>query len=110
MCDLRPRSIPKGRAGRGYRAVARNGRVLIASDLPIAELTGRVARLRLQTWNRAVLPGDRPAAHGLLLCVRCAGVGPVIPPYTTRLVKTAEEPFDLALALGGGLVLEVRRA
>jgi hypothetical protein len=110
LCDLRPRFIPKGEAGRGYRAVARNGRVLLASDRPLAELAGRVARLRLQTWRRAVLPGDRPTAHGLLLCVRCSDVPPASPTHVTRLVRTPEEPFDLALALGGGLVLVFRPA
>lgn len=110
LCDPRRRFIPKGSAGRGYRAVARNSRVLLASDLPLAELAGRVARLRLQTWHRAVLPGDRPTAYGLLLCVRCTGVPPVSPRHVTRLVRTPEAPFDLALALGGGLVLEFRQA
>ncbi|HEV2949452.1 MAG TPA: hypothetical protein VGX70_18900, partial [Gemmataceae bacterium] len=33
--DLRPRFIPKGQIGHGYRAIARNGRVLLASTQPL---------------------------------------------------------------------------
>src|SRR5438552_7971751 len=69
-CDLRPRLIAKGRAGRGYRAVARNGRVLLASDVPLADLPGRVTRLRIQTWHKVILSGDAPKPYGILLCVR----------------------------------------
>lgn len=106
LCDLRPRFLPKGTGGRGHRAVARNGRVLLASDLPLADLPGRGARVRLQTWHRAVLPGDRPKAHGLLLCVR--GAKGAVPEYGTRLVREPEADYGLALDLGGGLVLEFR--
>jgi hypothetical protein len=109
LCDLRPRFLPKCRVGRGYRAVARNGRVLLASDLPLDELTGRAARVRLQTWHRAILAGDTPEPYGLLVCVRCLGEGEEPPRYGTRLVQIPEEPFDLALDVGGGLVLEIRR-
>jgi hypothetical protein len=107
LCDLRPRFLPKGRAGRGHRAVARNGRVLLASDVPVTALTGRPALVRLQTWHRALLPSDRPKAHGLLLCVRDAG--DAVPQHGTRLVRVPEEPFELAVEVGGGLVLEFRR-
>jgi hypothetical protein len=108
LCDLRPRFLDKGRAGRGYRAIARNGRILLASPLPLAELAGRPARLRLQTWHRAILPGDRPEPSGLLLCVDASADGAA--DYTTRLVPHAEQPFALALDVGGGRVLEFRSA
>src|SRR5262245_28201702 len=68
--DLRPRLIDKGRAGRGYRAIARNGRVLWASDVPLAELPSRVTRLRIQTWHKVILPGEAPEPYGVLLCIR----------------------------------------
>ena len=106
LCDLRPRFLPKCRVGSGYRAVARNGRVLLASDLPVPELTGLTARVRLQTWNRAILEGDRPEPYGVLLCVRrCAG--PVAQPIrTARLLAAKDAPADaLRLDVGGGLVL-----
>jgi hypothetical protein len=105
LCDLRPRFLPKGRAGRGFRAIARNGRVLLVSDVPLAELAGRAARVRLQTWHRALLAGDRPKPYGLLLCVRGADDTPA---WGTRLLREPEAPFGLALALGGGVVLEFR--
>ncbi len=56
LCDLRPRFLVKA-LGPGPRAVARNGRVLLCSDRALADLPDRVARVRLQTWHRTILPG-----------------------------------------------------
>src|SRR5206468_2022091 len=69
LCDLRPRFLPKAAVGPGRRAVARNGRVLLCSDRPLDALAGQPASVRLQTWHRAILPGDLPAPYGVLLCV-----------------------------------------
>src|SRR5260370_18700991 len=88
LCDLRPRFLHKCRVGRGYRAVARNGRVLLASDGPVTDLGGRVALVRLQTWHRAILPGDALQPYGLLLCVRTTEAGGE-PGYAAQLVRLA---------------------
>jgi hypothetical protein len=105
--DLRPRFLPKGAVGRAaHRAVARNGRVLLCSDRPVAELADLAALVRLQTWHRASLPGDEPAPHGVLLCVRALERGE--PHYAARLVRQAEAGGDLTLDVGGLLVLEFR--
>jgi hypothetical protein len=107
--DLRPRFLPKGQVGRGHRAIARNGRVLLASDLPVQQLAGRVARVRLDVWHKAILPGDLPTPYGLLLCIRTGpGLGNL---YEGRLVPEAgpsslSESARLALDVGGGMVLE----
>src|SRR5437870_1095548 len=69
-CDLRPRFLAKGRVGQSYRAVARNGRVLLAADRSFAELTDRPAQVRVQIWHRVILPGDPAEPYGILLCVR----------------------------------------
>jgi hypothetical protein len=107
--DLRPRFIPKGRVGRGYRAIARNGRVLLASDRPLADLCERVVGVRLQVWHKAILPGDRPEPYGLLLDLRC-GKGALAPPrFEARLAAASGPGCELALDVGGGLVLEFRR-
>jgi hypothetical protein len=109
LCDLRPLLLPKGRAGRGYRAIARNGRVLLASDRPVEELRGRVAVVRLQTWHRAILPGDLRQPYGILVCVH-DGRGPTTEPvYQTQLVPAGTDPFDLGLDLGGGRTLVFQR-
>jgi hypothetical protein len=108
LCDLGRTFLPKGRAGRGYRAVARNGRVLLASDRPVAELTGQIRTVRFQTWHRAILAGDSPTPYGLLLYVTSEGGPDAEAPYDTRLVRTPEVPFALALDLGGRLILEFR--
>jgi hypothetical protein len=106
LCDLRPRFIQKCMIGKGYRAIARNGRVLLASDCPLVEMAKRTVCLRVQTWHKAILAGDPPAPYGLLLCIRGKDQGRA--DYVARLVSNSEEPFDLALAVGGGLILEIR--
>jgi hypothetical protein len=109
-CDLRPAFLPKGQVGRGYRAVARNGRVLLASDQPLAALAGRVARARFQKWHKAILPGELAEPYGVLLCVRDDDSEQEGPEYDARLVQTQAESFALAVALGGLRVLELRRS
>jgi len=107
LCDLRPRFLPKGRVGRGHRAVARNGRILLASDAPVTELGGQAASVRLQTWHRAILPGDVPELFGLLLCIRkCPSGGTAS--HDAELNRRGEERAaraDLVLDVGGGMVL-----
>src|SRR5262245_8133004 len=73
LCDLQTRFISKCRVSRGWRSVARNGRVLLCSDLPLANLGGNAALVRLQTWHRALLPGDAPQPYGILLHARTRG-------------------------------------
>ena len=109
LCDLRPRFRTKSIGGCGFRAVARNGRVLLASDIFLSELTGRLVRVRLQTWHKVILPGDPPEPYGILLCARTLPHAGNEPHYTTRLAASSEEPFDLALDVGGGLRLEFHR-
>jgi hypothetical protein len=113
LCDLCPRFIPKSQVGRGYRAVARNGRVLLASDLPLPELAGVQAQVRLQIWHKVILPDDPPSPYGLLLCIR-TGKGadsPVL--YRTRLVRRSGSAgptsAGLTLDVGGGMELEFHR-
>ena len=102
--DLRGRFLAKGRAGRGYRALARNGRILLAGDRPLGELPDRVVWLRVQTWHRAILPGDRPEPYGILLCVGRSV--PPAPAYDARLVRCPSPTAVLTVDVGGGWVLE----
>jgi hypothetical protein len=110
MCDLRPRFLPKGRVGPGYRAIARNGRVLLATQQSLAELVNRPAQTRLQVWHRAILPGDPAEPYGIVLCVRSNPLSAPCPIYRTRLVRAPAPRCALALELGGGLVLEFQRS
>jgi hypothetical protein len=107
LCDLRPRFLPKGMVGNGHRAIARNGRVLLATDRPLAELVDQPAHTRLQVWHRAILPGDAPEPYGLLVCVRGKLLS-ATPPYVTQLVAAPDAAFALAVDVGGGRVLEFR--
>jgi hypothetical protein len=106
LCDLRPRFLVKAAVGPGHRAISRNGRVLLCGDRPLADLPGRPARLRLQTWHRVLLPDAAPEAYGVLLCVRCGGHPPPdSPAFLTRLTPRSEPGGELDLDLGGGMVL-----
>jgi len=110
LCGLRRRFLPKGTAGRGHRAVARNGRVLLCSDLPPDCLVGRPALVRLQTWHKAILPGDAPAPYGVLLYARTQGELPAGPFWTIQLVQVREATSDLVLDVGGGMALAFNAA
>lgn len=110
LCDLRPRFLAKCTVGRGYRAIARNGRVLLACDRPLAELIGRTAYVRVQVWHRALLPGDGPEPFGLLLYVSTRQPTAPEPLYHTRLAKADAGTAELILDVGGGLGLEFYQA
>ncbi|SRR5260370_27161723 len=110
LCDLRPRFIPKCRVGRGYRAVARNGRVLLASNVPMESFIEREAQIRLQPWRKVILPGERPETYGVLMCARCSDPdhrsgleSEAI--YRSCLVSEPPATADLAVDVGGGMVL-----
>jgi hypothetical protein len=109
LCDLSARFLAKGRAGRGYRAVARNGRVLLASPMPLSELAHREVRVRFQVWHTAVLPGDAPEPHGILLGARAPLARRTTPDaenvYRAQLVRNVAELFVLELEVGGGMSL-----
>jgi len=112
LCDLSPRFIPKCRVGRGYRAVARNGRVLLASNMPLESLRDREVEIRLQTWRKVILPGDTPEVYGVLMYVRCpdASRSSFIQEVTKmvlqgQLERSCRGPFELAVDVGGGMML-----
>lgn len=107
LCDVRARFISKDRVGHSYLAIARNGRVLLAADRPLAELARGVAQVRLQTWHTVVLPGDEPVPWGVLLSVRSQSA-PGEPAHAVRLGTVPAESADLVLDVGGGMVLEFR--
>ena len=108
LCDLRPRFLPKHQVPRGHRAIARNGRVLLASQQTLAELAGRCARVRLQTWHKTILPGDRPEPYGVLLWASALDLPVEADTYVAHLAAPSGEPYELALEVGGGLRLEFR--
>jgi|SRR5579864_7372106 len=108
MCDLRPRFLPKGQVGRGHRAIARNGRVLLASSLPLVEWTGRVAELRLQTWRKIILPHEPPQPYGIVLSLRPAAEIADMVVYECVLTSAGVEPHQLQIDVGGRMVLTVR--
>jgi hypothetical protein len=112
LCDLSPRFIPKCRVGRGYRAVSRNGRVLLASNVPMESLMGCEVDIRLQLWRKIILPGDTPEVYGVLMCARGPEAGrPGLAqeitnmPLQSQLMRNYPGPFELAVDVGGGMML-----
>jgi hypothetical protein len=105
LCDLRPRFISKGQVAGSYRAVSRNGRVLLASRLPLAELPGRNLQVRLQTWHKLILPGEPPQPWGILLCLQPHPEPAAEPVHVARLLPSGDPSLDMALEVGGGLNL-----
>jgi hypothetical protein len=104
--ELRSRFIPKGRVGRGHRAIARNGRVLLASDRPVEDLAGRTGQVRVQIWNKRILPQDTPEPYGLLICVRTDRPTEATSALVARLTADGTSRGELILEVGGGTVLE----
>lgn len=113
LCDFRPRFIPKGRIGRGYRAIARNGRVLLTSRLPLEALVGQEAIIRLQPWRKVILAEEKPQVYGIILSARCTDpAGPSCldratqdKTFQTRLSDESQALADIALDVGGGRTL-----
>jgi len=113
LCNLRPRFIPKGRVGRGYRAVARNGRVLLAANLPLEALADSLAAIRIQPWHKVILPGEMAELFGILICASCPDPGKPSglhqatkePIFEACLSADLQAPADLALDVGGGMTL-----
>jgi hypothetical protein len=106
-CDLRPVFLLKGQVGRHHRAVSRNGRVLLASQLSLTELAGRDVQVRLQTWHKVILPGEPAEPYGLLLCVWPDETGER-PAYEAQMLETVNEACALAVEVGGLRLLEFR--
>lgn len=105
--DLQPRFRVKQTIGANIRAIARNGRVLLCADRPLDRLVGQLARLRLQTWHRAILQGEPPQPYGVLLCVRTLSREEMRKPvFTARLRPSAEAAGELRLDVGGRFVLD----
>ena len=71
------------------------------------ELSGRLVRLRLQTWHRIYLPGDAPQPHGVLLCVRGLDSDELTNPLLEMCLRPfAEARGELRIDVGGGMMLD----
>jgi hypothetical protein len=107
--DVRPRFLAKGKLGRGHRAVARDGRVLLISDMPLSQLAGTLGRVRFQTWHKPILPGDPPEPYGVLMVTRALPNAGAEPVYAARLASISRPDDDLALDVGGRMWLVFHR-
>lgn len=105
LCSLNGAFIPKGRVGRHYRAISRNGLILLLSPQPLNNYQDSLVQLRMSVWHRASLPGQTPSPWGILLCVRDRHFPPDEKPTQSLLKATlapARHPSaKIALDLGG---------
>ncbi len=67
LCSFGRAFISKGQIGVHYRAISRNGLVLLVSPDPPSRLDGVRARLRLAVWHRAFLRNEPAEPWGILL-------------------------------------------
>lgn len=106
---LSPAFLPKGQMGRHFRAVSRNGQVLLMSPQPLGEMEHRRVRLRVSIWHRAHLPREAPGPWGLLLFARAlevsAGPGVQFPVLAAALGGAHACEAALSVELGGGRFL-----
>jgi hypothetical protein len=65
---LRPAFIPKGKIGRHFKSVSRNGLILLMTTASTDDLQYSTAvRLRIAIWHRAHLHTESATPYGLLL-------------------------------------------
>lgn len=112
LCDWDRAFIAKGTVGRHYRAVSRNGRVLLASDRPLEESAGRLVRLRIAHWHRQILPGELPSPWGIVLAAWTLhelpdGHSPCSIVYKASIFRDPAPDAGLSIGLGGLRVLSL---
>ncbi|HYT89305.1 MAG TPA: hypothetical protein VEL76_11420 [Gemmataceae bacterium] len=111
FCELRPAFLSKGQVGQHYRAIARNGRVLLASAWPLDALAGRTVQLQVTIWHRRILPADPPEPYGILLGVWREPTNSISKVTYRAIVAAAPAPDGkLHLDLGGLRVLTLVEA
>lgn len=68
---LGPAFIPKGKVGRHFKSISRNGLVILMSTFPPRDVPNSTAvHLRVAVWHRSHLQDDPAMAYGLLLHVQ----------------------------------------
>ena len=72
---LAPAFESKGRIGRHFRAVSKNGQVLLLTPREAGEMEDAITRLRLSIWHRPNHSGEKPEPWGISLCAlaNCTG-------------------------------------
>jgi hypothetical protein len=106
--QLGPAFIAKGKIGRHHKSISRNGLILMMSTVPLPNLAGTGARIRLSIWHRSHLPGERAQAYGLLLHVEARQAPSRTShtnPHTAEIGASHDADALLSFELGGGRFL-----
>lgn len=108
---LGPAFIPKGRVGRHFKFISRNGLILMMSAVPLKELAESASvQLRLSIWHSSHLPSKPALPYGLLLHARpLQTISTQSRESRYRAEVTASHSTDapLSLELGGERFLNI---
>lgn len=108
-----PAFIPKGRIGRHFRAISRNGLILLMSSLGTGSFESLPAELRLSTWHQRIFKESAPEPYGVLMILRpLAAVRPSLDSRqycSMALGASADADAELVLDPGGNKFLSILR-
>lgn len=97
--------IQKGKVGRHFKFISRNGLILIMTTTLLRDLPdSAIIRLRLATWHRSHLQNERAMPYGLLLHARPLQITHMQSRahlYRTEVIACHSEGAVLSLELGG---------
>jgi hypothetical protein len=106
-----PAFIPKGKVGRHFKSISRNGLVILMSTFPPRDVPNSTAvHLRVAVWHRSHLQNDPAMAYGLLLHAQpLQGISTHSRERRYRAEVTASHSSDAALSLelGGERFLNI---
>jgi hypothetical protein len=90
---------------RGHpRAISRNGRILLVSDIPLAQAVGRPVLLSFRAWRRSILANEPACVWGVLLRMSAQAVGHHAPDHPAADCSVEDQPrrsAQINLGLGG---------
>jgi hypothetical protein len=103
--------IPKGKIGRHFEFISRNGLVILMSAVPPKELQNPTAvRLRVAIWHRAHLHTEPTTPFGLLLHAQPLQIIATQARerlYRAEVTASHSADADLSLELGGERFLNI---
>jgi len=108
---LGPAFIPKGKVGRHFKSISRNGLILVMSAVPLKELAESASvQLRLSIWHSSHLPSEPALPYGLLLYAQPLQIISTQPRerlYRAEMTASHSTGAAFSLELGGGRFLNI---
>jgi hypothetical protein len=108
---LGPAFIAKGKVGRHFKAISRNGLVILMSTFPPRDVPNSTAvRLRVAVWHRSHLQHEPATPYGLLLHAQVLQITGTLPHdrvYRAEVTASHSSDAALSLELGGERFLNI---